>query len=479
MRRPPPSPFRRPGGVLACAVLALAVLGCGRTASSPPARPASASTRPSSPAAVSRQRPGSAEPSAAAGAPWPTYHGDTRRHGRAPGTVGRLHRAWTARLSAAVYGEPIVAAGSVLAATERNDVYSLSPVSGAVRWRRHLGTPVRGADLPCGALDPLGVTGTPAYDAATGSVFVVAETTGAHHTLWALDARTGAPRWHRSLDTQARRDRRAEQQRSALLVVHDRVIATFGGLAGDCGDYVGYATSVATDGTGPTSSFAIPTPREAGMWAPPGPVQGSTGDVYVSAGNGAAITGRWDGSDSVTELTPVRLRRVAAFAPATWAGDNAADLDLGSSSPVPVGDRLVIAGKRGVVYLLRPSLGGVGSAIRSLGGCTAFGGAAVVDAHTVLLPCLGERRIRELHVGRNRLTWGWSAHGLYASPVTAGRRAYVADRDSGDLVVLHLSDGHVVQRLHAGALTHFPSAAVADGRVFVPTLTGVTAFGSS
>ena len=54
------------------------------------------------------------------------------------------------------------------------------------------------------------------------------------------------------------RNRKAEQQRSALLVTNGRVITTFGGLAGDCGNYVGYVTSAptaaaledATDGTG-------------------------------------------------------------------------------------------------------------------------------------------------------------------------------------------------------------------------------------
>jgi hypothetical protein len=53
---------------------------------------------------------------------------------------------------------------------------------------------------------------------------------------------------------------------------------------------------------------------------------------------------------------------------------------------------------------------------------------------------------------------------------------YVADRSSGDLVVLHLSDGTEVQRIHAGDLTHFPSEVVDGGYVFVPTLSGITAF---
>ena len=42
------------------------------------------------------------------------------------------------------------------------------------------------------------------------SVFVVAETTGGHHTLWALNPDTGHRKWRRNLDTQKDRNRLAE-----------------------------------------------------------------------------------------------------------------------------------------------------------------------------------------------------------------------------------------------------------------------------
>ena len=58
----------------------------------------------------------------------------------------------------------------------------------------------------------------------------------------------------------------------------------------------------------------------------------------------------------------------------------------------------------------------------------------------------------------------------------AGSRVYVADRGSGDLVVLSLATGTVLDRRHAGPLTHFPSQVVSGDWVFVPTTDGVTAF---
>src|SRR5207342_402776 len=101
------------------------------------------------------------------------------------------------------------------------------------------------------------------------------------------------------------------------------------------------------------------------------PVLGRNGHVYVASGNGAEVNGRFDKSDSVTELSAIKLHRLSIFAPSTWKDDNARDLDLGSSSPVSIPGlhRIVIAGKRGVVYLLHEHLGGVGSAIRQLNGC--------------------------------------------------------------------------------------------------------------
>lgn len=365
---------------------------------------------------------------------------------------------------------------SLVAATEGNDVFGLDARTGHTRWRTHLGKPQPLSGLPCGDIDPLGITGTPAYDRQTGSVFVVAETDGGHHTLWALSAATGRKRWHRSLDVLPHRDRKAEQERSAVLVEHGRVVVSFGGLEGDCDNYVGYVTSTPTSGRGRTFHYAVPTSRRAGMWSPAGPVLGRDRHVYVAAGNGAEVAGRFDGSDSVAELGRTRLHRLSLFAPSTWRDDNRRDLDLGSSSPAMVTSlkRIVIAGKRSVVYLLHEHLGGIGSAITTLSGCGAFAGTAV-DGRTVLMPCLFQRQVRALRVGPSSLHWAWSAN-VYGAPVIAGSRVYVADRDTGDLVVLRLRNGSVVQRIHAGRLTHFPSEVVDGGYVFVPTASGVSAF---
>lgn len=419
----------------------------------------------------------SAAPAATPLPGWHTYHATSSRSGHVSAAPGpRLHRAWSRRLGA-VYGEPLVVGDTLIVATERDTVVGLNARTGARRWTTSLGTPQPPSGLPCGDIDPLGVTGTPAYDASTGSVFMVAETRGGHHTLWALNAADGHRRWHRSLDVLPHRNRRAEQQRAAILVAHGRVIASFGALAGDCDNYVGYLTSTSTKGTGAVRHYAVPTRRGAGMWSPAGPVLGRNGHVYVASANGAAAGPGYDRSNSVLELDPVTMRLVSAFAPTTWRHDDHTDQGLGSTSPVSVPSlhRLVVGSKRSRIYLLPERFHGVSAAIAHLDGCSVFGGPAVVGTR-IVEPCLFEHQIRLLRVSKGALRWGWIHRGLYGSPVIAGDRVYVTDRGSGDLVVLRLSNGHVVQRLHAGPATHFPSETVSGDLVFVPTLQGVTAF---
>jgi outer membrane protein assembly factor BamB len=457
--------MRRGWVVAVCAVLAVSACSGGR----PPASPASSAS-----ASTTDSPTASRTSSASAPAPeWPTYHGSNDRAGQSTAAPLRipLHIKWRLHLDAAMYAEPIVAAGLAIAATENNTVYAVGLATGKQRWRRHLTSPARLSNLPCGNIDPSGITGTPAYDDGTGLVFVVTESSSARHELDAIDALTGRVRWHRDIDVLSHRDRYAEQQRAALLVVDGHVYVAFGGRAGDCGNYVGYIVSVPTTGRGTIASYAVPTAREAGMWAAAGPVVGPDGDIYVASGNGAEVGGQYDGSDSVIRLS-TSLHRVAFFTPSTWRQDNAEDLDLGSMSPVPVAGDLVIAGKRGEVFLLRPSLGGIGGQIQSLSGCAGYGGAATAGSR-VILPCDGG--IRALDVVGGRMHWAWSNHRALGSPVASAGTVYALDRDKGDLVELALANGHVRGSIHVGSTTRFATPTPVDGVVLVGTTSQLVA----
>jgi len=452
---------RSVAALAAVGLLAIGLLAAACSSSSPATAPAqSASAHPTATAT-----PSATATRPAAIADWPTYHGSPSRAGAAsaPLLAGTLRVAATASLDAAAYAQPLVASGLVIVATENNTVYAFRAAAHTLVWRKHLAAPARRADLPCGNIDPSGITGTPAYDAASGSVFVVTEGADVHHTLVALDVRTGAVKWRRNLDVLANRDRHAEQERGALLVANGRVYVPFGGRLGDCGNYVGYVVAVAISGAGAVSTYAVPTAREAGMWAPPGPVIGPGGDIYVASGNGAEVGGTYDGSDSVIRLS-ADLRRVAVFAPSTWPQDNADDLDLGSMSPAVVGDRLVIAGKRGDVFLLSASLGGVGGQVAKASGCAAYGGAAVAG-NVVLLPC--DDGLRALRVTGSSLHWVWHHGSVAGSPLVCGSVVY--GFDGGSLVQLRLSDGHLLRRVHVGDVTRFTTPVPVGDEVAVAT----------
>jgi len=408
---------------------------------------------------------------------WPTYHGNAARTGVARGLppAGRLSIAWSRPLDGAVYGQPLVVGQTVIAATENDTVYALARATGRVLWRTHVGTPVPLSDQPCGNISPLGITGTAVYDPANRLVYVVPQTTGSRHFLIGLRLRNGqvavtreipAPDGHPAYD----------QQRAALTLEDGHVYVAFGGHFGDCGPYIGSVAAVPADGRGPIRFYAVPTARQGGIWAPGGPVIGPDGTLYVSVGNGAATRPPFDYSDSVTALSPA-LRRTGIFAPATWAADNASDLDLGSMSPALLaGGRILAVGKRGTGYLLRASrLDGVGGQLTEARICPAFG-AAAVSGSTVYVPCeAGGMAAVSTAGGRIKVLWRGPGDAS-GSPVVGGGAVWVADVGAGTLYELGQASGAIRQRIGLGAeLPHFASPSLSGSLVLVDTMSGVVA----
>ncbi|HEX7543617.1 MAG TPA: PQQ-binding-like beta-propeller repeat protein [Candidatus Limnocylindrales bacterium] len=407
-------------------------------------------------------------------ADWPVYHFDAARSGDYPSFPafgGSFVGSWSTALDGAVYAEPLVVHGTVIAATEGDSVYAIDPANGAILWRQNLGTPVPLSTLPCGNIDPLGITGTPAYDSVTGSIFAVAEVTGPHHVLFALDSTTGAVKWSRNVDL-AGDDPTTHQQRPALAVANGNVYIGFGGLAGDCGQYIGEVVGVPTSGQGATISYRVPTSREGAVWATGGPVIDATGNVYVSVGNGASTT-TYDGTDSVLELSP-SLQLLSSFAPSTWAADNAGDADLGSLSPVLLpGGWVFIAGKSGTGYVLRQgALGGIGGQVSSSPVCTGFGGAAY-SGDTVYVPCVGS--LREVQVGSGgSLTPGWQSSAAGGPPVLGGGAVWSVNTSTGRLVALNPATGATMGSISVGAVPHFASPTLWQSQIFVGTMGGIS-----
>ena len=100
---------------------------------------------------------------------WYAYHGSGHRSGYAPGMPpsGALVVNHRVTLDGAVYASPIVVKGVTIVTTENDTVYAFGS-TWKLLWKQHLGTPSPAAQRPCGNIDPLGITGTPTYAAATG-----------------------------------------------------------------------------------------------------------------------------------------------------------------------------------------------------------------------------------------------------------------------------------------------------------------------
>jgi len=136
-----------------------------------------------------------------------------------PGAVANLKRdlSFNGTISGNVYAQPLyVEAGPggramVIAVTESNNVYALDAADGEVVWQRHVGEPVPVANLPCGDINPLGITGTPIIDLPSRTLFFDAMTTPDHgitkkHLVFALnvDAGTTNSGWPVDIDATAR-----------------------------------------------------------------------------------------------------------------------------------------------------------------------------------------------------------------------------------------------------------------------------------
>jgi outer membrane protein assembly factor BamB len=395
------------------------------------------------------------------------YHYDTARSGFVEGVPDptRLTNLWKQPLDGAVYAEPLVVNGQVIVATENDTLYALDAGIGQVRWHTTVGIPVPLSNLPCGDIDPLGITGTPIYDPQTGLIFAVAEIQGPAHVLVGVDVKTGQVKVRRLVDPPASNPQ-TEQQRAALALYGGRVYIAFGGLYGDCGDYHGLVVASRTDGTGRLLTYQVPTTREGGIWATPGPVIDAQGNLYVAVGNGAATRGNWDHSDSILRLSPM-LQLEDGFAPRSWQSDNASDSDLGSMGPVLLPNSLMYAeGKLSQGYLLRAgNLGGVGGQVQTLPLCSAYGGAAV-SGQSLFIPC--NTGLRQLNlIPGPRLVTGWHApQRVTGSPVIGGQTVYCLD-PGGILFALNEATGEIRATAPVGATSRFATPTLSLGSIFV------------
>src|SRR5271156_6405335 len=331
------------------------------------------------------------------------YHGSPDRSGNfiVPALTweraGSLHLdpSFHPQFPGHLYAQPLYwqppgsALGMLIVATENDDVHAIDARTGKQLCTRSLGRPVALSTQPCGNIDPLGITGTPVIDETTQAVYLAAmvgDASGAHHRVFALSLKDGAPLPGWPIDVAealAARGQhfntRFQNQRSALAVLDGRVYVPYGGHYGDCGGYHGWVIGISLRDPRDVVSWST-RGRGGGIWAPGG-ISSDGHALFVATGNTFGASA-WSDGEAVIRLMPDlrhEERPQDFFTPSDWRALDERDADLGGSNPLPfnvssgnvpssAGPKpLVMAlGKDARAYLLDGNnLGGIGGSLAS------------------------------------------------------------------------------------------------------------------
>ena len=269
-------------------------------------------------------------------------------------------------------------------ATENNHVTTYDATTGAILWDQGpatYGNPANGfalAQLTCGTVNPLGITGTPFIDIGSRTIFfdamtMSADNVGFRHLVYAvkLDDGTVLPDW--PVDVQATVpgfQSIYQNQRGALQLVNGVLYVPYGGLNGDCGNYHGRVIGFPVDDPQSPTGWQTAASK-GGIWGTGAlPTDGTS--VFPITGNTVTTDGTWGGGEAVFRLGagPTFSGDSADYYyPTLWQSLDANDLDLGGASDVlfdmpgaPYPHLVAVGGKDGNLYVLnRDNLGGMGA----------------------------------------------------------------------------------------------------------------------
>lgn len=326
-----------------------------------------------------------------------TYHESLTRHGHydVPGltlrAAGKTHldSHFNGKIEGHVYAQPLYwlpsgkTSGLVIVATESNIVYALDAATGATTWKTRLAQSVALSALPCGNIDPDGITGTPVIDDTAGVLYLDALTQrkpGPRHLIYALSLSDGSvlPNW--PLDVQEELGKHGvsfssltQGERSALLLFNGNLYIDYGGNWGDCGSYHGTVVQLQLSPPKIVAHWATRA-NGGGIWAQGG-IAGDGQALYLTTGNTFGASG-WSDGEAIIRLLPGLKHSNNArdyFTPSNWKTLDNEDLDLGGTEALPLNvpvrgeapaRRVIAFGKDGNAYLAdRTNLGGVGGQI--------------------------------------------------------------------------------------------------------------------
>jgi disulfide oxidoreductase YuzD len=332
-----------------------------------------------------------------------TYHNDNARTGQNiqeiilnPQNVNssQFGKLFTVTVVGYVYAQPLYLSNVpiqggvhnvVYIATEHDFLYAIDADNGTIYWQKSLlpagvSSPVtNSATFNCGDLVPeVGISGTPAIDANTGTLYVVASSLvngKVFQYLHAIDVQTSAEKFGGPVNIQGSAPGTAEDgngssvsfnaqyanQRSALLLENGHVVIAWSSHC-DIDPWHGWIMSYAA-GTLAQEGVFNPSAASgrAGIWmSGSGLAADSIGNIFAVTGNGA-WNGTTDFGDSILKLGPPNSGTFPVldyFTPYNQGTLFLNDTDVASGGLVlfpalPSGRQLLAQmGKEGKIYLV-------------------------------------------------------------------------------------------------------------------------------
>ncbi len=338
-----------------------------------------------------------------------TQHNDSSRTGQnlsetilTPSNVNvnQFGKLFSQTLDGYVYAQPLYVPNVsipgqgthnvVYVVTEHDSVYAFdADVSGSPLWQVSFINAARGvttvssSDVGCSDLVPeIGVSGTPAIDTSTGTLYVVANTKQNgkfYQRLHALDITTGAEKFGGPVLINAKVkgsgdgsqngyvhfDPLKNNQRPGLLLQNGSVYISWASHC-DIGPYHGWVISYDSQILKQNGVWnSTPNAGLGGFWsAGAGIAADSTSNLYLASGNAMfdVNTGGRDYGDSIIKLSPptnTRFKAADYFTPYDQMNLYDGDVDLGSGGVLLLPDQtgshphlLVESGKEGTIYLI-------------------------------------------------------------------------------------------------------------------------------
>jgi hypothetical protein len=321
-------------------------------------------------------------------------------------TPSAFGQAFKTQLNGAIFAQPLIANGTLLVVTEANWAYGLDPVTGAVRWEKNFGAPVKWTEFGstgCPDIKPtVGITSTPVIDTAKNVAYFVSNryVSGESGELaWyvhAVDLGTGHERENEGFPVKisgkaeneptATFEPKQQLQRPGLLMMEGVIYAGFGSHC-DYTPYQGWVIGVSTTTGQLTTKWTVSLEGGSIWQSGSGLISDVPGQILLTTANANGTPGKGDPpkgpgnkppegklGESVVRLqvqSKGGLKPIDFFSPSNNAELDEKDLDLGSAAPIAlpsqyfgtettVPNLLVQPSKTGELYLLnRSNLGGM------------------------------------------------------------------------------------------------------------------------